>query len=106
MIPLDAVANDEQLLDFALSHICERDSDDVHPIATAILVRYVANNMKQESWTQEDIHEECSTLIADYVIAKLVRNNIVDYSIDKDDNVVYSLTEQGKKGSINDDEVF
>ena len=40
--------NEEQFLDFALSHIAEKDSDDVHPIADQIVTLYIINQWYKE----------------------------------------------------------
>lgn len=97
MIPLYSVVNDEQLLEFALSHICEKDSNDVHPVATAILIRYAANNMDTDSWTEADIERKCSELIADYTLVKLVQKDLLEYEIKEDGNIMYKITDKGKQ---------
>jgi hypothetical protein len=96
-IPLDSVLNDEQLLDFALSHICERDSHDVHPAASAILVRYAANSMGREAWSEEQLNQRCSELIAEHIVGDLVKKDLVDYRIKEDGEIVYSVTPKGKE---------
>jgi hypothetical protein len=97
VIPLDSVVNDEQLLDFALSHICERDSDDVHSVANSILVRYAANSMDAAGWSEEELNQRCSELIAEHVISDLMKKDLVDYRIREDGEIVYEVTQKGKK---------
>lgn len=95
---LSAVANEEKLLDFALSHICERNSDEVHEVADAILTCYIVNDFKKknQSFTEEDITSKIKELIADYTMTDLVKKGLVDVDIDSDGQMTFSLTEAGR----------
>ena len=106
LIPLDSVVNDEQLLDFALSHICERDSEEVHPVATSLLVRYAANSMNAEGWTEEQLNQRCSELIAEHVIGDLVKKDLVDYRIGDDGVIVYEVTPKGKDKILDENKML
>jgi hypothetical protein len=96
MIELKEVINDEQLLDFALSHICEKDTEEVHPVAEQIVILYIINNTKGEEFTDEYISEKYRELIADYVLCKMEKNGLIDMGIDESGEFVYSLSEKGR----------
>jgi len=106
VIPLESVVNDEQLLDFVLSHICERNSEDVHPVATSILVRYAANSFGEAGWTEEQISQRCSELIAEHVVGDLVKKELVDCHINDDGTIVYQVTPKGKEKIVNENKMF
>jgi predicted MarR family transcription regulator len=95
---LDAVINEEQLLDFALSHICEKDSDEVHQVADAILTCYIVNdfNKQKKSFTEDDILDKINEHMADYVLTKLSKQGLVDVSFENSE-IKYVITEEGRK---------
>ena len=106
VIPLESVVNDEQLLDFVLTHICERNSEEVHPVATSILVRYAANSMERGAWAEEQLNQRCSELIAEHVISDLVKSNLIDYNIREDGEIVYEITPKGKEKIVNENQML
>ena len=103
---LDAVVNEEQMLDFALSHICERDTDTVHEVADAILTCYIVHDYRKQnlSFNEDDITSKIKELIADYTLSKLAREELVDVVVDEDGQIVYKLTEKGRN-KINDSSI-
>ena len=96
---LHAVTNEEKLLDFVLSHICERNSDEVHEVADAILTCYIVNDFrkKKQSFTAEDITNKIKELIADYTLTRLAKQGLVDVTVDDNNQVIFSLTKAGKE---------
>lgn len=99
IIPLTAVVNDEQLLEFAMSHICSVNSDEVHPVAEQIALRYILNGWAKVGkieFTEEEVAEEYQSLIVDYVLTSLALKGLVDTSFNDDGELLYSLSEAGK----------
>jgi hypothetical protein len=99
MINLSTIVNDEQLLEFALSHVCEKDSDDVHPVADQIIVTYIINQFEREgkeSFDINDIVTKQQELMADYILTKLSNDGLVDINIDEDGQITYQLSKTGK----------
>jgi hypothetical protein len=98
MLNLDKVINEEQLLDFALSHIAERESYEVHPVADQIVLTYVINKLVaegKESFTEEDVQEQYSVLVLDKVLEGLVNKGLVDVAFDEKEPT-FQLTPKGK----------
>jgi len=92
--------NNEQFLDFALSHIAERNTDEIHPVADQIVVLYILNdwnNKGKERFTENEVQERYSELLADYVVTKLVNKDLVSVRFDEETGEsLYSLTNKGK----------
>ena len=103
-VRISEVVNDEQLLDFALSHIAEKDTYDVHPTAELIVITYIVSNFSKENktnFTESDVQEKYSELVADYVVTKLANAGLVDVGFDDNGETLYSLTPEGRN-KIND----
>lgn len=99
MLCLDKVVNDEQLLDFALSHIAEKDTDEVHQVANEIVCIYIINQFAKEGkdeFTEEDIQERYSQLVLDKVLVGLVDKGLVDVDFSGNEPI-YQVTELGRK---------
>ena len=98
MIELSSIINDEQLLDFALSHICEKNSDEVHEVAEQIVMVYIINHhFANQDFTEEDVHEKYSELICSYVLTNLVKKDMLCAEVKEDGEIVYNITEEGRK---------
>lgn len=98
MIDLGKVVNDEQLLDFALSHICEKNSDEVHDVADKIVILYIINELKEQKkdWHDESlVSQRYGELIADYILAKLSREGLVNVDFENG-NMICELTPKGR----------
>lgn len=96
---LDKIINDEQLLDFALSHVCEKNSDEVHPVAERIVLLYIVNEFQsqgKEEFSDEEIQDRYTEMIASHVLAKLGREGLLDVDFDEQGETVYRLTQKGK----------
>lgn len=96
----DAV-NDEELLDFALSYVAERNSDDyTHPISNRIIVAYVVKQFEKngkDEFTTEEVQEEYSKLLMDYILGNLVKKDLLDVDIEDDGEIVYTVPEDIKR---------
>jgi hypothetical protein len=95
---LDVIVNDERLLDFALSHVAEKDSGDVHPVAEEIITIYIINEFAKEgreSFTEEEIQERYAQLILDKVLVGLVESGLVDVDFSGDEPA-YQVTQKGR----------
>lgn len=100
MIPLDSLINDEQLLDFALSHICEKNTNEVHEVAEKIVTLYIINRWEKEGkteFTEEEVCDKFSELVADYVLGSLVRKGLVDVDFDDKGELWYNVTDLGQR---------
>lgn len=100
---LSSVTNEEKMLDFVLSHICERESSQIHEVADAILTCYIVNEFRKQnkSFTEDDVTNKTKEYIADYLLANLVKKDLLSVSIDEDSDIVYQITEKGRN-KIND----
>lgn len=96
----DAI-NDEELLDFALSYVAERNSDDdTHPISNRIIVAYIVKQFEKEGkdqFTEEEVHEEYSKMLTDYILNNLVKKDFLDVNFEEDGNVTYTVPEDIKE---------
>lgn len=96
----DAI-NDEELLDFALSYVAERNSDDdTHPISNRIIVAYIVKQFEKEGkdqFTEEEVHEKYSTMLMDYILNNLVKKDFLDVNFEEDGNVTYTVPEDIKE---------
>jgi hypothetical protein len=94
------VINDEQMLDFALSHISEKDSDDVHPIADQIVVVYIMKLWNKEGkkiFTEQEVRDKYGELVTDHVVTKLAKKGLVDVRFDEENGeALYSITKEGR----------
>ena len=109
LIPLSEVVNDEQLLDFAMSHVCERNMDEIHPVAEQIVLRYILNEWAEAGkiqFSEDEVTKKYQEMIADYVLESLTKKGFVDTTFDDNGEILFSLSEVGKQrvqGIINDD---
>jgi predicted transcriptional regulator len=53
--------------------------------------------MDAEGWTEEQLNQRCSELIAEHIVGDLVKKDLVDYRIKEDGEIVYSVTPKGKE---------
>lgn len=92
------VINDEQLLNFALSYLAERnDEDEVHPLANDIVIYYIVKQFQKDgkhNFTSDDVHEQFQILLADHIINNLVSKNYLNVSIDENGKEYFSLTDK------------
>ena len=90
--------NNEQLLDFALSHLIEKTEQTSHPIAEKILCLYVIDQFGQQgrNFTEQDVQEECNKILASYCLTSLAKKGLIEADLTKE-NVTYQLTELGKE---------
>jgi hypothetical protein len=99
-IELSMLVNDEQLIDFVLDHIAERNSDEVHPTAEHIMMWYIIKQFqleKRESFDESDVQQKYSELLADKVLFNLNQKGLVDVDFDEKGEIIYKLSNIGKE---------
>lgn len=103
---LNKVVNDEQVFDFAIEHVCEKDTDDIHSVAHFIVTLYIIGQFEKQGkleFSEEDIAAEYSKLIADRVLVNLSKKGLVDVDFN-DGEVTYYLTQKGKEVAKHDND--
>lgn len=92
--------NDEQMLDFALSHISEKNSDDVHSVADQIVTIYIINDWRKKgkkTFNEEEVRDRYAELVTDHVVTNLTKKGLVDVRFDEESGeALYSVTKEGK----------
>jgi hypothetical protein len=99
MINFSDAINQEEVLDFALTHICSVESWQAHPIAERIVMWYILNEFTARYKDIDDleaIHERYSELMADHLIMKLSKDGYVDADINDNGDIVYTVTQKAK----------
>jgi len=91
--PINVLYNEEQLLDFALHYMTiQNDSDQVHEVAEQIIVTYILREWQKagrEEFTEEEVDERMGQLIAEHVLAGLVKKGFVEVDFNEDGEPVY-----------------
>lgn len=90
-IPIDVLFNEEQLLDFAL-HYLSYMSENIHPVAEQIVVAYILREYQKQGkveFTEDEVNERFAQLIADHILASLVKKGLVEVSFDENGNTLY-----------------
>lgn len=93
------VITDEQLLNLALTHICERDEDKIDPVAERICIFYALKQLNEEQNydpTDEELHRRYSEMVVEKIIEQLSKKGMVEVDYGYDD-VSYSITDEGKE---------
>ena len=98
---LNALINEEQMLYLGLHvmHTVKDESDPVRDISDAIVVGCVIDQFfaeGRESFTEEETQEKVSTLLADFILTKMVRDGTLKADFRDDGEIVYTLDEKGK----------
>jgi hypothetical protein len=99
-VKISEVINDEQLLDFALSHIIERDENEVHYIAEEILLIYIINLLYKDGkdkFNEQDLIDKRSELISSYLLTSLTKKGLTEAFFDEHGEIYYGLTNKGKE---------
>ena len=92
------VINDEQLLNLALNHVCERDEDKIDPVAEQICIFYAMKQLKDEQSyepTDEEIHKRYSDMVVEKLIEQLTDKGLVEVDFGHDE-IGYQITEEGR----------
>ena len=101
------VVNDEQLLNLALSHVCEREEDKIDPVAERICVFYALKQLREEQDYEpidEEVRKRYSEMVVEKLIEQLTEKGMVEVDFGQED-VGYLITDTGKdrlNGSAND----
>ena len=94
MLNLTDGINDEQLLDFALSH-------SIHPVADQIIVNYCMKELllDKEEFTEDEVNERYCSLVIEHMKKDFVDRGMLDYDME---DGKYKLTDLGRKSISNE----
>ncbi len=102
-IPVEAMVNEELLLEVALFAATTRSKNVKLEGAEAIITRYVMNQLLDEMTVDElflmdkqVIADMCNELLADYAMTSLAMLGLLDAGIDENGDIEYTTTELGK----------
>ena len=97
MIKISDVINDEQLLDFALSYVADKNSyDEAHPVAEQIIIIHIMNECNEKNCDEEYIQKRYRELITDHIPTGLASKGFVDVGFENG-NIVYKINEDFKR---------
>ena len=91
---MKTVLNDEQLLDFALHYLSDKNSDDYHhPVAHEIVVSYIMDefNLKDIEFDDYMIRECAGELLLDHALHGLVAKGYLEPQFNEDGTITHTM---------------
>ena len=98
MTIMSKVLNDENLLDFALHYLSDKNSDDYqHPIAYEIVVSYVMQEFDTKGIEHNDamINTRMGELLLEHTLKGLVEKEYVEPVFHEDGRITYIMGKNG-----------